>query len=477
MLKKDHYNSVQSFNGLVMKILIIGAGEAGQYLAGMLSGEGHEIVMIDRDPERLALVEDSLDIKTVQGHGAAAGVLEQAGAWGSDLVLAVTNNDEVNMLAAFLAKTQGAGRTIVRIRGGEHLHFHRHFYKRTMGFDSILVPNELCAQEIMELIRARQAVAVENFADGQIQMRQVQVTGDSQWSGQALSRIKMPRRTLVTAIIRGPEIYIPDGESEIKADDELLVIGKKDSMDELDKFAQRRKAAKAKLVIIVGGGELGLSVAHSLDYSDIKTRLIEDDQERARVISEELENVMVVHGDGTDLDLLKETGTDHADVFISSCAEDEKNLMICQLAKNLGADKTIALVKKPDYVPLYQQLGIDSAISPRLLVAQRILRFVRRGAVTSIAVIAEGKAEVIELKASEGSKITGTPLHRIGFPKGAIIGSVVRGDKVYIPDGDFQIEPDDSCVVFTFLSTLSMVEKLFQGKKKNLIANLKGNHS
>lgn len=454
-----------------MKILIIGAGEVGQHLAKMFCDESHDIVVLDLDRSRLDRIEESLDLRVVEGHAAAAGVLERAGAWGADLVLAVTNSDETNMLAAYFAKVQGAGRTIVRIKSADILEYHRHFYKRTLGFDSILVPNELCAQEIIELIRARQAVAVENFADGRIQMRQVQLPEKSPWVGQTLSKIKMPKQTLVTAIIRGREILIPNGGSEIRAEDELLVVGRAEAMDEMEKFASRRRT-ETHLVIIVGGGELGLSVAQALEHSEIRVKLLEEDRARAEFLSAELDNVTVVHGDGTDQGLLKEMGADHADVFVSACGEDEKNLMSCQLAKNLGAKKTIALVKKPDYVSIYQKLGVDAAISPRLLVAQKILRYVRSGAIATIAVIAEGKAEVIEMKAMPESKVTTAPLAKLGFPRGAVIGSVVRGREVFIPDGEFQVQAEDDCIVFTFLDTLPQVEKFFSGKRKSLFDNL-----
>jgi len=446
-----------------MKVLIIGAGEVGQHLARVLSQDNHQIVMVDNERSVLDWLDESLDIRVVEGHGASAGVLERAGAWGADIVLAVTNDDEVNMLAAYFAKVQGAKRAIVRLKGGEYLRFHRHFYKKSLSIDAILVPNELCAQEITELVRTRQAVAVENFADGQIQMRQVRVTEKSPWAGHKLKKVKMPKQTLVAAVIRGREITIPSGDSEIHLDDELLIIGHVDAMGELGKFGGRR-SKDANLVVIVGGGELGLSVARSLEYSDIRARLIEEDRDRAEALSEELENVTVIHGDGADVDLLKEVGVAHADVFIAACGADEKNLMSTQLAKNLGAQKAIALVKKPSYVSIYHELGVDAAISPRLLVAQNILRYVRSGAIASIAVIAEGKAEVIEIAAMEGSKITRGPLHKLGFPRGAIIGSVVRGSKVVVPTGEFQIKPHDSCIVFSFVENLPQIEKFFRGK-------------
>ncbi len=456
-----------------MKILIIGAGEVGLHLARVFSQENHQIVMVDDNRPRLDYIEDAFDVQVVYGHGASAGVLERAGAWGADIVLAVTNSDEVNMLAAFFAKVQGAKRTIVRFKRAEHLRFHRHFYTTSLGIDTILVPIELCSQEIAELVRARQAVAVENFAGGQIQMRQVQVTEKSPWAGNKLAKVRMPRQTLVAAVIRSNEIMIPNGETEIQKDDELLIIGHADAMDSLDKFGGRKKEGP-RLVVIVGGGDLGLSVARSIEYSEIRTKLIEEDRERAEYLSEELDEVVVFHGDGTDVNLLKEVGADHADVFIAASGEDEKNLISCQLAKSLGAKKTIALVKKSDYVSIYQRLGVDAAISPRLLVAQKILTYIRSGAVATIAVIAEGKAEVIEMIAQPESKIVRAPLMKIGFPKGAIIGSVVRKGEVIIPDGNFQLKPDDSCIVFTFLETLPQVERFFLGKKRSFIANLTG---
>jgi trk system potassium uptake protein TrkA len=456
-----------------MKILIVGAGEAGVYLARVLSDEGHEIVIIDHDQSRLATVEESLDVKAVLGHGAAAGVLERAGAWGADMALAVTNDDEVNMLAAFFCKVQGAKRTIVRLKGGENLQYHRNFYKKWLGFDSILVPNELCSQEILELVRAKQAVAVENFADGRIQMRQIQVTPSSKWINQKLARVKMPEQTLVTAVIRGGEITIPSGDTEIAAGDELLIVGHTHAMDGFEKLGGRSGNGET-LVVIIGGGELGLSVARSLEYTNTQVRLIEEDRERAEAISDELDEVTVLHGDGTDAVLLREVGADNADVFISACGADEMNLMSCQLAKDMGAKKTIALVKKADYVAIYQKLGIDAAISPRLLLAQKILRYVRSGAISTIAVIGEGKAEVIEIEAMPESKVTGAPISRIGFPRGAIIGAVAREEKVFIPDGSFQIQPGDSCIVFTFNENLPLVEKFFRGRKKLVFWDGKG---
>ncbi len=456
-----------------MKILIIGAGEVGHHLARVLSDENHQITMVDLDAARLSRLEDQLDIKGVTGHGASAAVLERAGGWGADIVLAVTNNDETNMLAAYFAKVQGAKRTIVRVRQGDFLAYHRYFYRNALGIDSILVPNELCAQEIIELVRARQAVAVENFAEGRVQMRQVQVTDKSAWANQKLSRIKMPPQTLVTAIIRAREILIPDGNSQILPEDELLVVGKTNQMDQLDKYATRRKF-EPRLVIIVGGGELGYSIAQYLEETEIRVKLIEENRERAVYLSGELDDVVVVHGDGTDAALLREIGADHCDVFISSSGIDEKNLMSCQLAKNMGAQKAIALVKKPDYVTLYQQLGVDAAISPRLLVAQSILRYVRSGAIASLAVIGEGKAEVIQMKAAAESKITSGPIAKVGFPRGAIIGSVARNGEVFIPDGNSQIRPDDDCIVFTFIQTLPQVEKFFSGKRKSFFNSLTG---
>ena len=456
-----------------MKILIIGAGEVGMYSARVLSQENHQIVMIDENRSRLDWIEESLDVQVVQGHGCAAGVLERAGAWGADIVLAVTNNDEVNMLAAYLAKLQGAKRTIIRIKGGEHLRFHRQFYSNSLGFDTVIVPTELCSEEIAELVRSKQAVAVENFAHGQIQMRLIQVEKKSPWANLKLSKVKMPKDTLVAAIIRGAEIMIPNGDSEIHPDDELLLIGNTGSMNGIDKIGGKKKD-HPNLIVIVGGGELGFSVARSLEYSDLRVRVIELDRGRAEALSEELDDVVVFHGDGTDMNLLKEVGADHADVFVSASGKDELNLISAQLAKTMGAKKTIALVKKSDYVSIYQKLGVDAAISPRLLVANKLLSYVRSGAISSIAVIAEGKAEVIEMKAMADSKVVSAPLMKLGIPKGAIIGSVVRDNKVYIPDGGFQIQPDDSCIIFTFLETLPQVERFFKGKKKSFLSGIKG---
>jgi trk system potassium uptake protein TrkA len=447
-----------------MKIVIIGAGEVGFYLAKVLSNENHEIVMIDQSRAPLERIDELLDVQTVQGHGAGAPVLELAQAFSADLVLAVTSSDEVNLLAAFLAKRQGAKRTVVRIKSTEDLRYHRKFYQESLALDFILVPTELCAEKIIELVRQTQAVAVESFAEGQIQMRRIKVKPDSPWVDKPLSMTKRPRQTLVVAVIGEKDISIPRGDTVINSNDDLLVIGRRESMEELEKlYAQN--AGSARNVILVGGGELGLTVARSFEYTDIRLKLIEEELDRARELSEDLDGVMVIHGDGTDRRLLTEVGVAGVDVFISACGEDERNLMSCQLAKAMGAKRTIALVEKPSYVEIYEKIGIDAAISPRLMAAEKILRYVRSGLITSIAVIAEGKAEVVEMEALPDSKIVGVPLSKVGFPQGAIIGPILRGKEVIIPTGSDMVQPGDICIIFTFLASLSRVEKMFVPKK------------
>jgi trk system potassium uptake protein TrkA len=448
-----------------MKIVIIGAGEVGFFLAKVLSQENHGIVMIDQDPARLERIDELLDVQVVEGHGASAPVLEVAQAFGADLLLAVTSSDEVNLLGAFLAKKQGAKRTVVRIKDTESLRYHRKFYQESLDIDFILVPTELCAEKTVELVRQTRAVAVETFGEGKIQMRRMKIPPDFPWVNRSLSEIKMPRQTLVAAVIGEKEIVIPGGDTVIDPGEELLLIGRRESMRELEKLYDKN-ASSARSVILVGGGELGLTVARSFEYTDIRVKLVEDDLERAKKLSEELDGVMVINGDGTDTQIMTEVGVAGADVFISASGDDERNLMSCQLAKALGAKRTIAIVEKPSYVEIYEKIGIDVAISPRQVAAEKVLRYVRSGLITSIAVIAEGKAEVVEMKALAESKIVGTPLSKVGFPSGAIIGSILRGKDVIIPTGDDVVQAGDICIIFTFLSSLGMVEKMFVPRKR-----------
>ncbi len=448
-----------------MRILIIGAGEVGIHLARVLTEERHQVVVVDSDAEQLSRIEEMLDVQVVLGHGASATILERAGAFNTDILLAVSSQDEVNLLAALFGKSMGAKRTIVRIKNSEYVRYHKPFYKRVLEYDSMLVLNDLCSQEIAELVRQHRAIAVENFAAGKIQMRQLKVTEDSAWVGMTLAKAKIPKGILVTAVIGEQEIVIPRGDTRINLGDELLLIGRQDTMENVEDITERLNKG-VRNMILMGGGDVGLSVAQAFEYSGVRVKLLEADLARAKTLSETLDDVVVIHGDGTDINLLTEMGAGSTDVFVASGGQDETNLMACQLAKALGAKKTIALVDKPDYVPLYHKLGIDAAISPRLLVAQKILRYVRSGLISTIAVIQEGKAEVIEMKALKGSKIIGTPLRKLGFPKGAVIGSILRGNEVIIPDGNEVIQPEDSCIIFTFLENVPLVEKLFAPRKK-----------
>ena len=452
-----------------MKILIIGGGEVGFHLARILTRAGHRIIIIDNSPERISELETRLDVYTLLGNGCEAGVLEQAGAFSADVILAVTSNDEVNLLAGYFAKEIGAKRAIVRVQNISRYQFHRGFYQRALKYDYMLSPRELTAQVIIEAVLGHQASVVEDFAGGKIQLRQFKIPARLPWEGKTLSQANLPRDCLIVALIKNQpkrEIIIPDGSTRIKEGDEVLILGSPGRVKEIEKTFGK-SIERARKVILVGGGGLGLAIAQKLEASEIDLKLIEENKDRADELAEILDQTQIINGNGTDPMLLEELGIKSTDLFISACGKDEKNLLGCQLAKKLGAKKVIALVENPEYVELYESLGIDLAVCPRRLLAEKIIGFINTGVVGSIAVIEEGKAEVIEMRAEEKSPVTKAPLSQVGFPKGAIIGVIVRDGQVLIPTGKDQVKPGDICIVFSFLKSLPQVQKLFAPSNKS----------
>lgn len=432
----------------------------GCELAKTLVEEGHQLTVVDQDAEKLEMVENQADLKTLCGNAANMIVLEKAQVFSADLVLCVTADDEVNMLACLLSRGLGAKRVVVRVKNPDYLAGRRYFYRKVLGCEFFISPEELASDEICKVVQEHSTLAVETFADGRVQMRRIRMEDEMLVVGKKVHELAMPELSLVVAIFRDDEIIIPSGETEILKGDQILVIGASENVDDVLKVFGS-KHPPAKHVVIVGGGEVGLSVARKLSSRSYTLTLIEQDAEQALYLSEALPKVTIIKGDGMSVDLLKEERVDKADVLISACKEDEKNFIICQLARQLGVPKSIASVEKPDYINLFQKLGVDVSVSPRLVAAQRLIKYVKRQQVHSLAVLEEGKAEVLEFEVSETAKACGKKLSKLGMPKGSVLGIIVRGSEIYIPRGEAVIEPKDRVVVFTLEKNIPKIVKLF----------------
>lgn len=444
-----------------MDILVIGAGEVGYHLVKHLSREAHRVTLVDRDSDALGRAGTTVDIQTVQGHGASHEVLERAGAAKADLVCAVTNNDELNMLAGLLTRKMGARRAVVRIHAADHVHDDEFFYKDVLDFDLTISPDGLAALEILRICRGQNAAPVESFAGGRLQMRRLEILPDSPVAGRSLAKARIPAKVLCSGVVRGPEVSIPNGEFVLEAGDFAMLIGVPEALDKAERVLGGKRSLP-KRVMISGGGSIAFIVARDLMHLGVSVRLIESDEGRAEQLSQLLEGADVVRGEGTNIELLVEEGIKKADHFISLEPKDEVNLLACQLAKQLGAQHTTALLQRGDYSRLEGRFGVDNSISPRRLVARRIAHFVRSAPIGSIARIHHGAAEVLDRLIAPDWKHAGAPLHEIPFPVGTIVGGIIRGQEVIVPSGDTRIEAADHLILFCLRDVLGDLQGLFE---------------
>lgn len=431
-----------------MNILIVGLGEVGSYLAKVLSTEGHSITVVDPDLHRIRRVADLLDVQAVHGDGSRPDVLDKADAHAADLILAVSNDDKVNMLTALFGKRMGAKKTVLRLRDTSAVRRSRTFFRRNLQYDLLLSLDDLAAEELVKTVRQTKGLGVDNFAEGRVQLRRFRVAAGAAPAGQAIKDLRMPQGTIVAAIDRDHEVIVPGGADVLRADDEMIVLGEPRALAAFEGRMGHAPAA-TRSVVVYGGTGIAMQLAQALQRDRVDVRVVVDDRAEAERLSEALKGVTVLHADATDLNFLQEEHVGAVDAFLGVAEEDERNLMSCQLAKSLGVARAVALVNKPDYVSLYQRLGIDVAVSPRLLCANRILAFVRSRSISTIATIEEGKAEVLELELPSGSDLVGKALKAAGFPRGCVVAAITREDgTVLIPRGDDQLHAHDQLVVF-----------------------------
>jgi trk system potassium uptake protein TrkA len=444
-----------------MQIVIIGMGEVGRHLASMLSAEDHDVTIIDTDPEILEAAGDKIDVRAIRGNGASFRTLKDAEVNKADLLAAVTNSDEANIIACLQARELGAQKVIARVDSHEYLPGWEGAYHGILGIDLVISTRILAAVAVHKLIRSLGALSVEYFAENRIQMVELRV-GDPANCHIPLKDLKIPADTLIAGIQRGEDLIIPSGDDYLMLDDEAFVIGKTEVIQSSEIYLGKPEDRGAKSVVILGGGEIGFAVARSLERHNMKVKIIEWNPKVCEYLSEALSEATIINGDGTDLDLLEEEKLGEADVFVAASKRDEVNLMSGLVARDLGVKEVIALVHRPTYVMAYERLGIDATISPRRYAANQILKYVRPGRVVSVSDIAGGKGEILEFIVPKKSKIIQNKLKNVGFPRGAIIGAIAGRQGVSVPTGDDKVMPGDSVIVFTTPDVRPKVEKLFK---------------
>ncbi len=449
-----------------MDVIIIGAGEVGFHIASILSREAHNVTIVDVAQSKIERVGETLDISAICGHGATPNTLVAAGVERADLVLAVTDNDEVNLISTFTAKALGAKRVVARLSSRHYLEASQLLYRDHIGIDLIINPAMLTAYEIAKFVENPDALAIESYARGRTEMRQVRVQPDSPLASKPLKDIPLEEGVLIASILRKDTLIIPHGTSVIQPGDVVTVIGQRGRMDRMQKLLTGPET-RLRNVMIYGGGHIGLLLAQLLENLRCSVRLLEEDRERCTELAEELKKTRVVHGNGADLSLLKRERVGAVDAFIAVTDDDERNIMAVLLAKQQGASMGVVLIHRPDFASLLEKVGIDHAASPRLITAKKILALVRRGELRTTTEIVEGKAEAIELQVGQGSKAADRALKDIRFPRNTLIAALIRDDQAIVPRGNDALKAGDTVIAFAEPDGIGALLKLFRSTERS----------
>ncbi|MEE8228261.1 MAG: Trk system potassium transporter TrkA [candidate division NC10 bacterium] len=450
-----------------MRAIVVGAGEVGYHIAKRLDQEGHDVTIIEENAAVKERVEKELDVMTILGNGASPAALEAAGVRKTDLLIAVTDEDEVNLVISLLAKEYGVATTIARARNPE---FSKSAFLQSggrLGIDTLINPNQAVAEEIARLVHTPAAAQVAFFAEGKVELLGIDVRPEAPALRQRLKDLRSFQAQhpfIVTAISRNDELQIPYGETVIEPGDRLYVVAHRDDIpDILNRLGRQEEPPRE--VLIIGGGRIGLFLAEILEAEaeGIRITLMERDRKRCEELAEHLKRAKVIVGDGTDVQALAEEGIVEMDAVVTVSGDEATNILAALLLKKrLKAKKAIALVQRSHFIKLASSLGID-AISPRLTTASAILRSVRRGRVVSVVEMPEGDAEIMELVALPTTPVVDRPLREVNMPKGAIVAAISRGEQIIIPKGDTCILPDDRVILFTLPEAIPKVEELFSG--------------
>jgi trk system potassium uptake protein TrkA len=435
-----------------MRIVIVGGGLVGETLAGKLARDGHDISLVEQDPATARALDERLDVQVVQGNGAKAPVLRKAGIHEAELVVAMSNSDETNMIVGLIAASLfQVSHIVVRLRDPEHMEGFS-LVSREHPFSHVCVDPEAAAVErIAKLLEVPQALDVVEFMDGRLVMVAFRIGPESDFVDQPVAFMALAfagTPAVVAAIDRHGDWVVPHGEEEIAAGDIVYFAIAREHLDDVVSLVGA-PGERRQTVMVAGAGRIGLELARRLASTDMRVVLVESDADLARRAAEQLDHAVVVRGRATDQSLLEEEAVERVDTFVAATPDHEINLVAGLLAKRLGAIRAFALVDNPALVNLIGDVGIDAIISPRLLAIGLTLQHIRGSAVRSVAPLLEDRVEVVEAEAEKGSPITRETIARVGLPRGVLIAALGRGDQLLLPGGEDRVEPGDTVLLVT----------------------------
>ena len=450
-----------------MKIIIIGAGEVGFHIAGRLALENKDVVLIDNNIDSIRRVTDHIDVQTIHGSGSSPAVLDEAGIRGAEILLAVTDSDETNLVACLAAHIISPNtKKLARLRDAAYDPYHQTFRDNPPHIDTIINPEIEVVNTIDRLLSVPGAVDVSDFEDGRIKFVGIRLEDSSSLAGVSLSDLPGlfgDSRPLIAAIVRDEELIIPTGNDRLIPDDLVYFICKQDILSDTLKMFEKHDEPLNR-VLIIGGGRIGYRLADLLEKKSIHTKIIEQGKDRCNELAEQLNKTVVLCGDGSDHDLLKEENIRDMDAVVTVTDDEETNILVSLLGKRMGARKSIAKINRFSYFPLLSTIGVDQVVSTRLSAINSILQHIRRGKILSATTLKNEQAEVLEAVALETSDIVGKPIKNMAFPKGALIVSVVRKEDIIIPSGDTVMEPGDRIIIFAKRQAVPKIEKFLTVK-------------
>ncbi|MCH2115037.1 MAG: Trk system potassium transporter TrkA [Pirellulales bacterium] len=446
-----------------MRIVVLGAGTVGGSIASLLCLHRHSVTIVDEDAENVRQINETFDVRGITGSASQSSVLFQAGVGSADLCLAVTGNDEVNILAASMSKAMGAKRAVSRVYAPVFRDLSTFDYQRHFGVDRLLSLEHLTALELARGIRHPGSVAVENLARGDLEVHEVLVSEGKKGLGKLLEQLKLPAGVRMGSISRDSKTWIAGAKDKIEAGDRLSIIGKRAAVDEVKELFCADANVKTG-VVIAGGGETGYHLASILEGPRFGVVLMEQDRDRCDFLASHLKHTTVVNSDATRRANLEEERVGSADVFVASMGEDENNIMASVEARDVGAKTIMALVGRPDYAHVVGNLGIDRAVSPREVVAKQVLGYLTTGPVVSKTHLSDGgQLSILEIDVLEGAPVTEHVLARLELPDQCLIAAVIREGFAKVPGGDDSLVAGDTVVVLVADSVAKETVAIFEG--------------
>lgn len=442
-----------------MRVVIVGAGKVGFNIADHLSSEQQDVIVIEKSQKQLKSVLDELDVQTIRGSGSSPATLHEAQISNADMIIAVTDSDEANITACMIAESQSYGITkIARIRDPELAEIITGPKPLGVKLDLVINPEAVATEKILRHISVPLATEVVSFADGKIYLLGVRIDQESSVIGKLLSDVRKENPDfLVAALSRDGKAIVPRGSDELRENDMVYVVARPESTHRALSFFDK-DCNPAQKVMIYGGTIVGYLLAKHLESRGVACKVIEPDPQVSERLAEQLDKTIVLQGEGTDEELLREENIESHDCFVAVSNNEESNLFSSILAKSLGVPSTISLSDNPAYSPITPRIGIDTSVSPRMLAVSSILHYVRRGKVLAVTSFNDSDAEALEFVAMESSEIVSKNLKSLNFPKDAIIGAVVRDEQTIIPSGETVIQPMDRVVIFALKEAIPKVE-------------------